>query len=140
MLRRSAIFLGIALTVALGICAAHQKSKSQTTPRKPDLTTGKATFLQYCASCHENPSNRLDDTHQAARGQIPRRLRGCIAHIRSESRFPWLFRHASLGNSISIPRSGERSYGPATYRRCRGLHSFAPRQLGANPSNANSLQ
>jgi mono/diheme cytochrome c family protein len=52
MLRRSAIFLGIALMVALGICAAHQKSKSQTTPRKPDLTTGKATFLQYCASCH----------------------------------------------------------------------------------------
>jgi mono/diheme cytochrome c family protein len=52
MLRRSAIFLGTALTVALGITAAGQKSKSGTTQRKPDLTTGKATFLQYCASCH----------------------------------------------------------------------------------------
>ncbi len=52
MLRRSAIFLAIALTVALGISAARQKSKSETTQRTPDLTTGKATFLQYCASCH----------------------------------------------------------------------------------------
>jgi len=31
MLRCSAIFLGIALMVALGMCAARQKSKSQTT-------------------------------------------------------------------------------------------------------------
>jgi mono/diheme cytochrome c family protein len=52
MLRRPAIFLGIALMVTLGICAARQKGKSQTTQRKPDLATGNASFLRYCASCH----------------------------------------------------------------------------------------
>ena len=52
MLRRSVIFLGIALTITLGMRAARQKDKSRTTQRKPDLAAGKATFLRYCASCH----------------------------------------------------------------------------------------
>lgn len=51
MLRCSALFLCIAMVVA-GMGSARQRSKSETTARKPDLTSGKATFLQYCASCH----------------------------------------------------------------------------------------
>jgi mono/diheme cytochrome c family protein len=46
------ILLCAALATILGICRAQGKSGQKLPVRKPDLLTGKQTFLKYCASCH----------------------------------------------------------------------------------------
>lgn len=52
MRSRLAIFLGIAVLLALHPCFARQKTKQETKTRKADLASGNETFLRYCASCH----------------------------------------------------------------------------------------
>lgn len=52
MLSLQVIFLCAVSLTAWGVCRAQRKDEQKHATRKPNLTSGKATFLRYCASCH----------------------------------------------------------------------------------------
>jgi mono/diheme cytochrome c family protein len=44
--------LGVGLAAAVFTCSAQVKAGQKHSRGKPDLLSGKQTFLKYCASCH----------------------------------------------------------------------------------------
>ena len=46
------ILLSVALVTPLGIARPQEKREQKAVARQASLTSGKETFLKYCASCH----------------------------------------------------------------------------------------
>jgi len=86
MLVRLTIVLGIALLAAPGrTVLSRQQSRSESTPRKPNVGNGETTFVRYCASCH-GKTGKGDGPAAFAMKTPPPDLRTLTK--RNEGRFP----------------------------------------------------
>jgi len=86
MLIRLTIFLGIAMFAAQGpSLLSHQRAKSESATRKPDVASGETTFAQYCASCH-GTTGKGDGPAASAMKTQPPDLRTLTK--RNEGKFP----------------------------------------------------